>query len=63
MQTLKFVYWQDGDAFLGYLVEFPDYWTQGKTLDDLKAHLIDLYRDLTSGEIPQVRRLGELVLP
>lgn len=54
MQTLKFVYWQDGDAFLGYLVEFPDYWTQGDSFDDLKSHLMELYRDLTSGEIPEV---------
>lgn len=63
MPTLKFVYWQDGDDFLGYLQEFPDYWSQGESLDDLKAHLIDLHRDLTSGEIPGVRRVAELVLP
>ncbi|WP_337173026.1 hypothetical protein [Paludisphaera sp.] len=63
MRTLKFVYWEDGDAFLGYLIEFPDYWTQGESLEDLKGHLIDLYRDLTSGEIPGVRRVGELVMP
>lgn len=63
MQTLKFVYWQDGDAFLGYLVEFPDSWTQGDSFDDLKSHLMELYRDLTSGEILEVRRLGELVMP
>ena len=43
----KFVYWQEEDAWLGYLQEFPDYWAQGETLDDLKAHLRDLYADLT----------------
>ena len=63
MPTLKFVYWQDGDDFLGYLQEFPDYWTQGESLDDLKAHLIARHRDLTSGEIPGIRRVAELVLP
>ena len=26
--------------------------TQGATLDDLKEHLLDLYKDLTSGVIP-----------
>ena len=46
--TAKFVYWPEGDAFLGHFVEFPDYWTQGETLDDLKDHLRDLYDDLTS---------------
>jgi len=51
-----FTYWQDGRFWIGYLDEFPDYWTQGKSLADLKAHLRDLHKDLTSGEIPCVRR-------
>ena len=45
MQTTKIVYWEDEDGWLGYLQEFPDYWTQGDTLDDLEAHLRDLYID------------------
>ena len=49
MQVVKIVVWQDGDAWLGYLQEYPDYWTQGESLDDLKAHLTDLYADLASG--------------
>lgn len=62
MTTAGFIYWQDGDWWLGYLEEFPDYKTQGESLEDLKAHLLDLYRDLTSGELPGVRRRGELVV-
>lgn len=34
MQTIQFVHWQDGDAFLGYLLDYPDYWTQGDSLDE-----------------------------
>lgn len=50
MNVVKFVYWEEEDGgWLGYLQEFPDYWTQGETLDDLKEHLIDLHRDFTSG--------------
>ena len=60
MTISALTYWQDGDAWLGYLDEFPDYLTQGESLEDLKAHLVDLYRDLTSGEIPSVRRRAEL---
>lgn len=52
MQTVKFVYWEEDGAWIGYLREYPDYWTQGETLDDLKDHLRDLYHDLTSGELP-----------
>ena len=50
MQKVKFFQWQDGDAWLGYWADYPDYWTQGETLDDLKEHLLDLYKHL-SGEI------------
>ena len=60
--TAKYVYWQDGDAWLGYLAEFPDYWTQGETFDDLIDHLKDLHSDLTSGAVPGVRRVAEFVL-
>jgi len=62
MQTVQFVHWQDGDAFLGYLQDYPDYWTQGETLDDLKAHLVELHQDIASGELPGIRRVDELVL-
>jgi len=60
VKSLSFTYWQDGDAWLGYLDEFPDYQTQGMSLDDLKAHLLSLHEDLASGEIPCVRHRGEL---
>lgn len=48
--------------WLGYLEEFPDYLTQGTSLAELEENLRDLYRDLTSGEIPGVRRVAELSL-
>ncbi len=60
MTTLKYRYWEDQGAWVGYLEEFPDYLTQGTSLEDLQAHLKDLYKDLMSGEIPGVRRTAEL---
>jgi len=60
MQRVRFVYWQDGDAWLGYLEDYPDYMTQGTSLEDLEEHLRDLYRDLSSGAIPCVRKVAEL---
>ena len=62
MHTAKYVHWQEEDAFVGYFVDYPDYWTQGDTLDDLQEHLRDLYVDLTSGQIPGVRKVDELVV-
>ncbi len=60
MDKIRYVFWQDGDQWLGYFEEYPDYMTQGEDLEDLKNHLRDLYRDLTSGQIPSVRRVAEL---
>ena len=62
MKNIGFTYWQDGKDWIGYLDEFSDYPTQGSSLDDLKAHLADLHKDLTSGVIPNVRRHAELEL-
>ncbi len=62
MSTARYVYWRHGEHWLGYFEEYPDYWTQGETLEDLRNHLKDLFRDLTSGEIPGIRRVAELSL-
>ncbi len=48
--------------WLGYLEEFPDYMTQGESLEQLQENLRDLYTDLASGEISGVRRVAELTL-
>ncbi len=62
MQTTRIVYWQDGDVWLGFLQDYPDYWTQGETLEDLKEHLRDLHADVTSGAIPGIRKVEDLVV-
>ncbi len=61
--VIKIVVWEEDGTWLGYLQDFPDYWTQGETLDNLKEHLKDLYQDITGGSIPSIRRVDELVLP
>jgi len=50
MSTARYVYWQDGDKWLGYFEEYPDYMTQGESLDDLRNSCKDLFHDLTSGD-------------
>jgi hypothetical protein len=62
MQTIRYVHWQEERFHLGYLEDFPDYMTQGESLADLTENLKDLYRDLTSGSVPYVRKVDELVL-
>ena len=57
MQVVKIVVWHEDDAWVGYLQDSPDYWTQGDSLDDLKEHLKDLHADLSvSGRSNAARR-------
>jgi predicted RNase H-like HicB family nuclease len=60
--TVKIVVWEEDGCWIGYLQDYPDYWTQGKSLRDLKAHLKDLHADVASGEIPGIRKVDELVI-
>ncbi len=62
MRTVKYVYYQEDDFFVGWLEEYPDYRSQGETLEELQNNLRDIYEELHSGRIPAVRRVGELVL-
>jgi predicted RNase H-like HicB family nuclease len=62
MSVARYVHWRDHGMWLGYLEEFPDYMTQGESLEQLQENLRDLYADLASGEISGVRRVAELTL-
>ncbi|MCL4510916.1 MAG: type II toxin-antitoxin system HicB family antitoxin [Bacteroidetes bacterium] len=46
--------------WIGYLEEYPDYMTQGETIEELKKNLKDIYTELTSGSISYIRRVSEL---
>jgi predicted RNase H-like HicB family nuclease len=57
----RITYWQEKDGmFLGYLNDYPDHWTQGESLDDLREHLRDLHRMFSAENIPGIRRQEEL---
>lgn len=60
MEKKKYVYFQNVGVWIGYWEEFPDYMTQGETLEELQENLQDVYKDLTSGAIPCVHHIGEL---
>ena len=50
MQSVKFVNRKSNQFWLGYIKGYPKYWTQGKTLEDLHEHLLDLYHELKDPE-------------
>ena len=57
----KFTYWREKDGrYLGYLNDYPDHWTQGEDLHDLKEHLRDLYREFRKGDLPGIRKVEEI---
>ena len=62
MKTMKFTYWQDGEYYLGFWNDYPDYPTQGTTKEELVSNLKDLLVDLESGEVPYVRKVEDLVV-
>ncbi|MBU1664704.1 MAG: type II toxin-antitoxin system HicB family antitoxin [Gammaproteobacteria bacterium] len=62
MRAIKFTFWRDGDFYLGYLNEYPDYSTQGKTKEELVENLKDLLVDLESGQVPYIHKVEELLV-
>ena len=62
MQTVRITYWKGDSHWIGYLQDYPDYWTQGETLEDLKEHLKDLYHEFTGGQLPGIRKVDDLVV-
>lgn len=62
MKTVRLVYWRDGDYWIGHLDEYPDYQTQGTSLEELKANVLDIYADISAGLVPDARRAQVLEL-
>lgn len=44
--ALEYKYWQSDLWFVGFLIGYSDYWTQGKTLEELKENLTDIYNQV-----------------
>lgn len=62
MRKKKYTYFEEDGMFIGWLDEFPDYKTQGETLEELTDNLRDIYQDLTGGHIPNILHSGELLV-
>ena len=43
---LNIVYKKEKEWFIGHIQEYPDYESQGKTVDELKENLIEIYNDI-----------------
>lgn len=52
---ISIVYKEENDWYIGHIQEYPDYESQGKTLDELKKNLLDIYNDIKQGLVPEVK--------
>lgn len=62
MKTVEYTYWKDGNFYLGFLNDYPDYLTQGETKQQLQDNLLDLLKDLESEQIPYGRKVEMLLV-
>ena len=45
---LSYTYWEAPEGgYIGFLNQYPDYWTQGDSIDELEKMLTSLYGDIT----------------
>ena len=49
---INIVYKEEKGWFVGHIQEYPDYESQGKTLEELRGNLIEIYNDIHKGLVP-----------
>jgi hypothetical protein len=60
---VTFTFWVESDGkYLGYLNDYPDHWTQGTSLKDLKGHLLDLYHMFSTETIVGIKKVEDLII-
>jgi hypothetical protein len=48
---MRCISWHAGDIILGYLEEYPNYWTDGSDKKELEKNLNDIYQKVKSGRL------------
>ena len=62
MPKLTMVYWQDGEFWLGKIMEHPEIMTQGYSLEELEENIKEAYRLMVMEDVPENYGLKELSL-
>ena len=55
-----YTYWKDDGWYVGHLDDYPDYTTQGKTLEEFEDMLRSLYQDIQTFDFSFVHHHGKL---
>ena len=57
---LRYTYEMDGEFFVGYLDDYPEYPTQGENLKDFEENLLDIYEMIRDGTLEVQQKHGVL---
>jgi predicted RNase H-like HicB family nuclease len=50
---LSYTFWEaEEGGFVGFINQFPDYWTQGETIGELEKMPASLYADMSAFPLP-----------
>ncbi len=60
----RVIYKEEDGWYVGHIQEYPDYESQGKTLEELKGNLLEIYKDIKEGLVPNAKpsKVLELVV-
>jgi predicted RNase H-like HicB family nuclease len=62
MEKKKVTYWQDNEFYIGYANNYPEYMTQGLTLNELIDNIKDIVKDVENELVPGKRITEELFI-
>jgi len=64
--NLSYTFWEAKEGgYIGFINQFPDYWTQGDSIEELESMLSSLYEDIIQFDdiqsaVPE--RIGQLAV-
>ena len=53
---INIVYKESNGWFVGHIQEYPDYESQGRTLEELKGNSVEIHDDISKGLVPDAER-------
>ncbi len=59
---IRIIYKEEDGWYIGHIQQYPDYESQGKTLEELKENLLDIFNDIINGLVPDVKPSNVLEL-
>jgi len=60
----RVIYKEEDGWYVGHIQEYPVYESQGKTLEELRGNLLEIYNDIKKGLVPNAipSKILELVV-